>query len=70
MIQVAHPGWIRDPDPDFLPIPDPGVKKAPDSGSATLVFRNQIWISINLALPDFSTSILTDVFKIVYGTFL
>jgi hypothetical protein len=26
------------PDPDFLPIPDPGVKKAPDlgSGSATL----------------------------------
>jgi hypothetical protein len=27
-----------DPDPDFLPIPDPGVKRAPDpgSGSATL----------------------------------
>ena len=21
---------IPDPDPDFLPIPDPGVKKAPD----------------------------------------
>jgi hypothetical protein len=27
-------------DPDFLPsrIPDPGVKKAPDPGSATLLF--------------------------------
>jgi hypothetical protein len=27
------------PDPEFLPIPDPGVKKAPDlgSGSATLL---------------------------------
>ncbi len=30
---------IPDPDHDFLPIPDPGVKKAPDPGfgSATLV---------------------------------
>jgi hypothetical protein len=30
---------IPDPDADFLPIPDPGVKRAPDlgSGSATLV---------------------------------
>ncbi len=30
--------FILDPDADFLPIPDPGVKKAPDpgSGSATL----------------------------------
>jgi hypothetical protein len=30
---------IPDPDADFLPIPDPGVKKAPDprSGSATLL---------------------------------
>jgi hypothetical protein len=28
---------IPDPDPDFfLPIPDPGLKKAPDSGSGTL----------------------------------
>ncbi len=25
--------FIQDPDHDFLPIPDPGVKKAPDSGS-------------------------------------
>jgi hypothetical protein len=23
--------FIPDPDPDFLPIPDPGVKKAPDT---------------------------------------
>jgi hypothetical protein len=31
--------FIPDPDADVLPIPDPGVKKAPDSGSgsATLV---------------------------------
>jgi hypothetical protein len=28
---------IPDPDPDFLPIPYLGVKKAPDTGSATLV---------------------------------
>ncbi len=30
--------FIPDADPDFLPIPDPGAKKAPDpvSGSATL----------------------------------
>ncbi len=30
---------IPDPDADFLPIPDPGVKKAPDPGSgfATLI---------------------------------
>jgi hypothetical protein len=26
--------------PDFLPIPDPGVKKAPDPGSGTLVHIN------------------------------
>ncbi len=32
--------FILDPDPDFLPIPDPGVKKAPDpiSGFATLKY--------------------------------
>jgi hypothetical protein len=28
---------IPDPDLDFLPIPDSGVKKAPDPGSAKLV---------------------------------
>jgi hypothetical protein len=37
-----YPGcstWIPDPDLDFCPylIPDPGVKRAPDPGSATLV---------------------------------
>ncbi len=31
--------FIPDPDLDFLPIPDPGVKKAPDSGSATLLLH-------------------------------
>ncbi len=36
---------IPDPDPDFLPIQDPGVKKVPDpgSGSTTLVLR-QIYL--------------------------
>jgi hypothetical protein len=40
---------IPDPDADFLPIPDPEVKKAPDpgSGSATL-----IRILIFLPIPD------------------
>jgi hypothetical protein len=45
MIRDFHLGgfssWIRELDPhfDFLPITDPGVKKAPDpgSGSATLL---------------------------------
>ncbi len=38
MIRVVHPGSrIPDPDADFLLIPDPGVKKAPDPGSATLL---------------------------------
>ncbi len=31
--------FIQDPDLDFLPIPDPGVKKAPDPRSATLLLH-------------------------------
>jgi hypothetical protein len=30
--------FILDPGLDFLPIPDPGITKAPDPGSATLLF--------------------------------
>ncbi len=30
---------ISDADLDFLPIPDPGVKKASDPGSATMIFN-------------------------------
>jgi hypothetical protein len=40
MIRDVHRGsGIPDPDLDFLPIPDPGVKKAQDPGfrSATLL---------------------------------
>ncbi len=36
MIRVVHPGsWIRilDPDPDFLPIPDPGSRGQKGTGS-------------------------------------
>jgi hypothetical protein len=40
-----------DPDPDFLPIPDPGVKKAPVLGSATLVLTRNI-------LPKNNTDLL------------
>jgi hypothetical protein len=36
---------VADPDPFFLPIPDPGIKKAtdPGSGSATLEKFYQIF---------------------------
>jgi hypothetical protein len=49
MIRVVHPKsglFIPDPDPDFLHIPVPGVKKAPDpgSGSATLLANNSDFI--------------------------
>ncbi len=50
MIRVVHPGSrIPDPDADFLPIPDRGVKKAPDPGSgfATLI-KNSLLIDIDL----------------------
>ncbi len=45
--------WIQIPDPhlDFLPIPELGVKKAPDPGSATLRF------SIVLAWTDQSLTV-------------
>ena len=42
MIRVVHPGSrIRDQDADFPPIPDPGVKKAPDPGSRIRI-RNTV----------------------------
>jgi hypothetical protein len=36
--EILYKIFILDPDHDFLPIPDPGVKKAPDPGcgSATM----------------------------------
>jgi hypothetical protein len=37
--------FIPDPDHDFLPIPNPGVKKAPDPGSATLDLRKKMKIN-------------------------
>jgi hypothetical protein len=33
--------WIRDPEKICFRIPDPGVKKAPDPGSATLLKKRQ-----------------------------
>jgi hypothetical protein len=38
MIRVVHPGSLIRILTYFLPIPAPGVKKAPDPGSATLNF--------------------------------
>jgi hypothetical protein len=32
--------FIPDPDLDFLPMPDPGVKKAPDLGSGFATLLN------------------------------
>jgi hypothetical protein len=43
------------PDPDFLPIPDSGVKKAldPESGSATLLFKpNAVLKSLDYLRKD------------------
>jgi hypothetical protein len=37
--------FIPDPELDFLPIPDPGVKKAPDPGSITLLYTGIKWVS-------------------------
>jgi hypothetical protein len=38
MVVMRDPGsGSRFRNPDFLPIPDPGIKKAPDPGSATLL---------------------------------
>jgi hypothetical protein len=36
---------IPDPDPDFLPIPDPGVKKATDPGSRIRIRNTGITLS-------------------------
>jgi hypothetical protein len=40
--------WVCDPGSGIRkkPIPDPGVKKAPDPGSATLVFTKGVPISV------------------------
>jgi hypothetical protein len=45
--------FIPDPDPDFLPITDPGVKnkKAPDPGSATLILC-VLWPQLFMFLFD------------------
>ena len=65
---------ITDPDADFLPIPDPGVKKAPDpgSGSATLLFYNwycpmrKEWIKSGNNWWVFFKAIHAEIFKKIY----
>ncbi len=39
---------IRDPEKNLFLIPDPGVKKAPNPGSATLIFTSHFTLSVNL----------------------
>jgi hypothetical protein len=41
--------FIPDPDIDFLPIRDPGVKRAPDSGSATRILTNVLYLQVWIA---------------------
>jgi hypothetical protein len=71
MIRVVHPG-SRIRMLTFYPsrIPDPGVKKAPDPGSATLLIRIQPKImGIRIRNPSFKTlpcCIIEDVFKRAY----
>jgi hypothetical protein len=49
-LRKYDPGCPSGPDPDldFLPIPDSGVKKAPDPGSATLVVKMRLQILIRI----------------------
>jgi hypothetical protein len=56
--------FIPDPDLDFLPIPDPGVKKArdPGSGSATLRFAITRFFSCITGRTFFR--LLSSLFKI------
>jgi hypothetical protein len=53
-ISIFYPSRIPDQDLDFLPIPDPGVKKALDPGSrtATLIFKvlNRVLQDLHLKL--------------------
>ncbi len=45
-------GWfIPDPDADFLPIPDPGVKD-PDPGSGTLIFRHEFIMATKISRKE------------------
>jgi hypothetical protein len=55
--------YIPDPDLDVLPIPDPGVKKAPDPESvcATLLF------SLQIGLPPVTTAITLVFFSCSYS---
>jgi hypothetical protein len=38
--------FIPDPDLDFLPIPDPGVKKAPNPGSGSTMVNNTHYLRL------------------------
>jgi hypothetical protein len=63
MIQFVHPGsGIPDPDADFLSIPDPGVKKAPDPIIKYLWSMVEFWLDLVLEISGLvsRSSLLAD----------
>jgi hypothetical protein len=56
---------IPDPDLDFLPIPDPRVKKAPDPGSATMTLGLPFVLSSVKKLLDKSWDLNCKYFVII-----
>jgi hypothetical protein len=51
--------FIPDPDPDFLHIPDQGVKKAPDSGSGSATLN----ICNSVVIPDLGVKETPDLLR-------
>jgi hypothetical protein len=68
MIRVVHPGsWFPDPDADFLSIPDPGVKKAPDPIIKYLWLTVEFWLDLVLEISGLfsrSTLLVDDVLSL------
>jgi hypothetical protein len=65
MIRVLYPGsglFIPDPDPVFLHISDPGVKRAPDPGSTTLLMRIRK-IGIGIHIPPHAVNLTVCVLQ-------
>jgi hypothetical protein len=60
--------FIPDPDLDFLPIADPGVKKVPDSGSGIRNTALYLTESVQLAFMVFikNWQNIFNVYRIVY----
>ncbi len=68
MIRVVHPG-SQIPDPDFLPIPDPGSRGQKGTGSQIRIRNTGIntkkWIRIQTLHKKYSGSILINVTPVI-----